>query len=424
MHPFARPARLARACLAVTALAAALAPALAAPPLTLAEALRLAQSRSAQLAGQRAAADASDALALAAGENPDPKLFFGIENTPVEGADRWSLTADGMTMRKVGVMQEFVRGEKRELMAARAQAEARRERALVDMQASELRKDVAMAWLDRYYAERSLGLVGCSSRPRPACRWPATTAQLAAGKAGAIEPVMARANLAMLADRRQEFERMARRAGAPGALARRGRAARAEGEPDFATLPASIAALTTDLERHPQLAMLQPMTEAAQAEANLAAIATKPDWSLELSYGARGSAYTNMVSLMVRMDLPVFAGSRQEPAALAKAKQAEQARQNAEEARRRHESDVRAFLVDYDIARERLVRTEQEIVPLAQARAGAAHAAYEGGRADLGAVLESRRLLLEARLNALAMRAEAARAWAQLAYLIPERSPK
>lgn len=424
MHPFARPARLARACLAVTALAAALAPALAAPPLTLAEALRLAQSRSAQLAGQRAAADASDALALAAGENPDPKLFFGIENTPVEGADRWSLTADGMTMRKVGVMQEFVRGEKRELMAARAQAEARRERALVDMQASELRKDVAMAWLDRYYAERSLGLVDALSA-EAGLQVAGTTAQLAAGKAGAIEPVMARANLAMLADRRQEFERMARRAQARLARWLGEDAQRVpEGEPDFATLPASIAALTTDLERHPQLAMLQPMTEAAQAEANLAAIATKPDWSLELSYGARGSAYTNMVSLMVRMDLPVFAGSRQEPAALAKAKQAEQARQNAEEARRRYESDVRAFLVDYDIARERLARTELEIVPLAQARAGAAHAAYEGGRADLGAVLESRRLLLEARLNALAMRAEAARAWAQLAYLIPERSPK
>jgi outer membrane protein TolC len=170
--------------------------------------------------------------------------------------------------------------------------------------------------------------------------------------------------------------------------------------------------------------MFAPMTAAADAEAKLAAVATKPDWSMELSYGARGSAYTNMVSLMFRMDLPVFPGSRQEPAAFAKAKQAEQAKAQAEDARRRYESEIRAAMVDYDIARSRLSRNEEEIVPLAEARAKATLAAYEGGRGDLAMVLESRRLLLEARLTALNVRAEAARAWAQLAYLIPERSPK
>ncbi len=196
------------------------------------------------------------------------------------------------------------------------------------------------------------------------------------------------------------------------------------GDPDIAKLPQSIASLTTDLEVHPQIAMFAPMTAAAEAEAKLAAVATLPDYSVELSYGARGSAYTNMVSLMFRMDLPVFAGSRQEPAALAKAKQAEQARAQAEEARRRYEADVRAALVDFEIARARVDRNEKEIVPLAEERANATLAAYEGGRAELGAVLEARRMLLEARLMALNVRAEAARAWAQLAYLLPERSPK
>jgi len=166
------------------------------------------------------------------------------------------------------------------------------------------------------------------------------------------------------------------------------------------------------------------MTAAADADARLAAVATKPDYSVELSYGARGSAYTNMVSLMVRMDLPVFAGSRQEPAAIAKARQAEQAKAQAEEARRRYEAEVRSALVDFDIARARVERNEMEIVPLAEERARTTLAAYEGGRAELGAVLEARRMLLEARLMALNVRAEAARAWASLAYLIPQRSPQ
>jgi len=401
-------------------------PALAAQsaPLTLDEALRLAESRSTQLAAQRAAAEASASMATTAGELPDPKLIVGIENAPVEGPDKWSLTADGMTMRRIGVMQDFVRGEKRDLMATRAQAEARREAALVTMQATEIRKEVAMAWFERLYAERSLALVDALLAEAD-LQVTGTTAQLAAGKMGAADPVMARGQRAALADRRLEIERMARRAEARlarwlGEDARRTPAR----EPDITTLPTSAAKLTTDVENHPQLAMFAPMTAAAEAEAKLAAIATKPDYSVELSYGARGAAYTNMVSLMVRMDLPVFSGSRQEPAALAKLKQAEQARAQAEDARRRYESEVRAALADYDIARQRVERNEKDIVPLAEERASATLAAYEGGRADLSAVLEARRMLLEARLMALNVRAEAARAWAGLAYLVDERNPK
>jgi outer membrane protein TolC len=309
-------------------------------------------------------------------------------------------------------------------MATRAQAEARREAALVTMQATEIRKEVAMAWFERLYAERSLAIVDALVAEAD-LQITGTTAQLAAGRMGAADPVMARGQRAALADRRLEIERMVRRAEAKlarwlGEDARRAPA----GEPDITTLPTSAAKLTTDVENHPQLAMFAPMTAAAEVEARLAAIATKPDYSVELSYGARGAAYTNMVSLMVRMDLPVFAGSRQEPAALAKLKQAEQARAQAEEARRRYESEVRAALADYDIARQRVERNEKDIVPLAEERAKATLAAYEGGRADLSAVLEARRMLLEARLMALNVRAEAARAWAGLAYLVDERNPK
>src|SRR5688572_30827631 len=96
-------------------LAAAFSGAALAQSLSLEQALGIAESRSAQLAAQRAAAEAAAALVPAAGENPDPKLVVGLENIPVEGGDRWSLSADFMTMRRVGVMQDFVRGEKRAL---------------------------------------------------------------------------------------------------------------------------------------------------------------------------------------------------------------------------------------------------------------------------------------------------------------------
>src|SRR5262249_3082724 len=127
------PVRRART--AALLLAGALcAPALAASPLALDEALRIAEARSPQLAAQLAAAQAASALVPAAGKNPARQLFFGVENVPAEGPDRWSLSADPMTMKRVGVMQQFVRGAKREDRTAKASAESLREAALTEVQ--------------------------------------------------------------------------------------------------------------------------------------------------------------------------------------------------------------------------------------------------------------------------------------------------
>jgi outer membrane protein TolC len=391
--------------------------------LGLADALRLAEERSPQLAAQRAAAEAAGALVPAAGENPDPKLLLGIENVPVEGGDRWSLTSDSMTMRRYGVMQDFVRAEKRELRQARAGAEARREVAMVEMQRADLRRDVATAWLERHYAERAQALLQALAREAE-LQIQVATAELGSGKAPVAEAIAARSLSATLADRRQEAELKARRATAVLGRWLAADAARPLGpSPDVRALPAHHeGALEADLERHPHLAVYAPMEAAAEAEMKLAAAATKPDWSLELSYGQRGSAYADMVSLMFRMELPLFAPRRQDPATTAKRKQLEQVRAQAEDARQRHLAEIRAGIADWEVARARLERHERELVPLAEERQRAVVSAYEGSRMDLGAVLEARRNVIEAKIAALAAELDLARAWAQLAFLVPERS--
>ncbi|HXF80426.1 MAG TPA: TolC family protein, partial [Usitatibacter sp.] len=103
-HPIA--ASLA-ACIAFTASAAV--------PLTLAEAQRLALERTRQVDAQDAAISAAKHMAVAAGQLPDPTLKAGIDNVPISGPDRFSLGADFMTMKRVGVMQEITGSDKREL---------------------------------------------------------------------------------------------------------------------------------------------------------------------------------------------------------------------------------------------------------------------------------------------------------------------
>ena len=94
--------------------------------LTLPEAQRLAAERSRQLVAQDSAVAASREMAAAAGRLPDPTLKFGVENLPVNGPDAYSVTNDFMTMRQIGVTQEFTRGEKRQLRAERFEREAER----------------------------------------------------------------------------------------------------------------------------------------------------------------------------------------------------------------------------------------------------------------------------------------------------------
>ena len=97
--------------------------------LTLDDAQRVAVERSRQIAAQDAAIAASREMAVAARRLPDPVATIGVNNLPVDGPDRFSLTRDFMTMRSVGVMQEFTREAKRDARAERLLRQADQSRA-------------------------------------------------------------------------------------------------------------------------------------------------------------------------------------------------------------------------------------------------------------------------------------------------------
>jgi outer membrane protein TolC len=80
------------------------------------------------------------------------------------------------------------------------------------------------------------------------------------------------------------------------------------------------------------------------------------------------------------------------------------------------------MLAEWESDRERLMRYERELVPLANERTQATLASYRGAKAALNDVLSARRGEIELRMQALQLEADAARLWAQLNYLVPETS--
>jgi len=324
-----------------------------------------------------------------------------------------------MTMRKIGFAQDFTREEKLKLRSDRAAADVRKEAAMLTLVQVNLQRDVALAWIDRYFAERQLSLVQELAREGE-LQVTAAQAALAGGKGQAADPFAARLAVAQLADRTIDAERLVARS--QHQLARWiGAAAQwpLESPPAFDTFTRMHAELLGQLDSHPHLAAYAPMQAAADAEVKLARAAKHPDWSLEVAYAQRGPAFSNMLSIGVRIDLPIFQSRRQDPAIASRLALAEQVHAQADDARRAHAAEIESFVADWEAGKKRVQRYQADLLPLAHERSDVALAGYRGGRSELSAVLEARKGEIETRMNYLQAQADLARAWANLNVLLP-----
>ena len=405
--------------LAAFAFLAGVASARAADSLSLDRALRLAQDRSRQIVAQTAAAAASRDLAIAAGQRPDPTLKAGISNLPVDGPDRFSLTRDFMTMRSVSVMQELTRGSKLQARAARFErdaevASARRQLALANLQ-----RDTATAWLDRHFQERLRDIL-VAQRDEAKLQIEATDAAYKGGRGSQADAFAARSAVVQLDDRIAQADRQV--ATAKIMLARwigNEAAEPLDRAPPLDSVRLHEEDLETELAHHPEIAVMVKQEASAQAEVELARANRKPDVSVELMYSQRGSAYSNMVSLNFSMPLQWDPANRQDREVSAKLAAVEQVRAEREEETRTHVAQALGMLQEWRSDRQRLVRYDASLLPLASERTRASIAAYRGNTGSLTAVLESRRGEIDTRIERLRLEMDAARLWAQLNYLVP-----
>jgi outer membrane protein TolC len=413
--------------LAVPALVASLSVGAELPdsPLSLTDAIDLATQRAPQLAARQAAIAAAESEAVRAPELPDPKLVAGIDNLPVDTRDRFSLTRDFMTMRKIGVVQDFPRKEKRRLRGERAQAEVGTETARLTAETLDVRRQVAEAWIDRYAADREHALIE-TLRPEVDAEVRASEAVFRGGRGSAADVLAAQSARAELDDRLDDIDRTITQAEA--SLARwigAEDAARPLAEPpDFTSLPHAPATLLEHIARHGSVLPYAAMETAAETEVALARAEKKPDWSLEVAYAQRGPEFSNMLSVEVRVDLPLFASHRQDPGIAAKQAELEKIQAEREDIERMHREATAKTLAAWQSADKRIRRYEDALLPLAEQRAKAALAAYGGGQGDIQSMLSARTAEIEFRIAYVDQLRERARSWAELRFLLPdEKAP-
>ncbi|MEO6624699.1 MAG: TolC family protein [Burkholderiaceae bacterium] len=409
-----------RGAAATALLVLATSPLMAAEPLTLPEAQRLAVARSQQLVAHDAAATAARDMAVGAGQLPDPLLKLGINNLPINGQDRFSLTRDFMTMRSVGVMQEFTRDGKRKARSARFEREVEVAQANRLLALTNLQRDTAIAWLDRFHQERMQGLL-ITQRDEARLQIDAADAAYRGGRGSQTDVFAARSTVALIEDRLAQLERqvetaktqLVRWVGADG-LRLLGAA------PALDSVRLRAHDIETQVEHYPLIALMLKKEAVARAEAEVAQAAKQSDVSVELMYSQRGPAFSNMVSLNVSIPWQWDQKNRQDRELGAKLAIAGQMVAEREEASRTHVAEVLTMLQEWRSNRDRLGRYDATLLPLTQERTRAALAAYRGATGPLAAVLEARRGEIDMRMDRLRLEMDTARLWAQLNYLIPE----
>jgi outer membrane protein TolC len=388
-------------------------------PLTLAAAQKLAVERSLQLPAQDMAIIASREMAVAAGQLPDPTLKIGLDNLPVNGSARFSATDDFMTMRRIGVGQEWTHADKRQLRSQRYEREADKSVAEKAVVIAAIERDTALAWLDRYYAEQMAAVIA-EQAAQAQLEIEAAESAYRGGRGNQADIFSARSELVEVKDRLSEIQRRARNA--------RTMLMRWVGDapdvplaevPNVESLRLNPAALDTQLAHHPQIAVLSRQVSIAESEAKLAEANKQADWSVELAFQQRGPAYSNMVSIGISLPLQWDQKNRQDRELSAKLAALEQSKAERDEMLREHVAETRIMIEEWQNDRERSARYAQELIPLVNQRVQAVVTAYRGGKASLADVLLARRSEIDIRLQALQMQADTARIWAQLNFLFP-----
>jgi cobalt-zinc-cadmium efflux system outer membrane protein len=387
-------------------LLAAIPSAALAEPLSFDAAIARATSDAPSIRAGEAGVEAKRSASIAAGRLPDPTLNVGIDNFPVSGPPAFSLRQDSMTMARIGVEQPFPNPAKRRAQGARAQADIGIAEGGLAVETQNVRLETALAWIDLYYAERRLAQLQRLDQSLGELQ-ATVSARLASGSARpamALEPEQLRA---AVNDRRSEL--------AADVVRAKARLVRFTSDPDadVAGNPPMIAvdrtSLIAGLPLLPRLQALDAGIRGAEAETGLARADKRPDWRVSTSYGRRDPAYGDMVSVGVSIDLPLFAGRRQDSKIAARADEETQARQTRIAAERELRAALDGDLADHEMHMQRLGNARTVLVPLAKRRAELDMASYAAGRLDLGNALLSSLALAEAEVDALSREADVAR---------------
>lgn len=386
--------------------------------LTLAETIQLATQSQPVLQSLDDAADSTRQAAIAEGQLPDPKVKFGVINLPVTTRDALRYNRDDQTMVNIGISQDVIPLKKRELAANRMLAEADQFHTEQIAIARSIERDVAIAWLDVYEAQRKSELYQRMIDDMTAER-KVLAAGISSGGTKTSAVLSMDSEISMTNEKRIFAQRDERKA--------RAALARWIGKSASRSISSELPVMRNDLnhdaaqaaiEQHPLLRNAFQTEKVAQLAVDSAKANLERNWGWEVGYGKRFNDRSDMLTFQVSMDLQLDRANRQDRRTAEKVVLVEKARKLTEDRRRELSAELESAMADAEAAEARETEHLTKLIPNAQAKLSIAQAGYNSGKQSIRDVWQARRDVIDVQLDHWTILTDRQRAAVKIGYLL------
>ena len=352
---------------------------------------------------------------------PDPKLRFGAVNVPV---DTFDLDQEQMTQVKLGIVQEFPRGDVLSIKQQQSRYLSQAAISMADDTTLKTIRDVRETYLNLFY-EVSAYLIIRETRKLFSELVKTTESNYAAGRVNQQDVVLAGLELARLDDRSVKIQ--ARGEGYRAMLAQWiGDAAWDDISHEFPVLPQLPAQIDLNqvIPQHPLIRAESANVNASKQMIKMARQDYKPGWSLLVDYGFRsgnnpdGSERTDFATAIVSLDVPLFTGNRQDKTVSSNKQKIVAARYSKDDKLRKLKQiyDKNQHLWQRLGERENLYKNS--LLTAAASNSKASLKAYQSGVSEFNTLMRAEITELDVRLEDIRVRVDRAVAQAQLLYVI------
>lgn len=363
---------------------------------------------------------ALEEMSIAAEQLPDPLLKMGLANLPV---DTFNLGQEAMTQVQFGLIQRFPRGKTRELSSEQIGLKSQ---GLGEM-ARDQELQILLAVREQYFEvakQQYLARINAEAISAFSDVADITQDYYATGRVQQQAVLQAAVELAKVEDRAARISQDEEQARARLSIWI-GDAAWQDLDLTWPRLNPQISAdiIKEKLMNHPRVLALQKNVSAAETGVELARQKYKPEFALDVTYGGRGgtnpngTSRTDMLTVMVLMDVPLFTRNRQDRVMAAQIAESSAALFSRNDLLRRMRSEVDFNLAAYQRQQQRIELFESSLLPEAAFSSEASFGAYQSSLEDLTTLLRTRITEFELQFEHARLLAEIRKTQARLLYL-------
>ncbi|MGE6512904.1 TolC family protein [Vreelandella aquamarina] len=398
------------------------------------KAIQIAIDQDPWLTGSASIETALENEAIASAQLPDPQISLKAGNLPV---DTFDLNQEGMTQFSVGISQKFPRGDSLALAKQQKQQLAAQQPMLRQDREARVEATVSQLWLEATRAQLSISRI---ERDRSLFEQLAEVAEVSYASAFGMtrqdDVIRAQLELTRLEDRLTDL-RQQQEAEERQLTEWLGSEAMLPIAEDFPELVLVEPSLFTDAERpsrqlwyervrrHPAVLALEQKIDAMGTGVDVARQQYKPEWGVSAQYGYReddpmGGRRSDLFSVGVAFDLPVFTENRQDKNVAAAASRHEAVRYERETLVRELIAQLETNWVKLARLDERLTLYTQRLLPELSEQAEASLNAYNNDDGDFAEAVRARIDETNASVELIGLKAQRLKVISDINYLLSQ----